>query len=91
MSSSTTVHEKSLTKAELAKYEYTPIYMYTEKDSLNRITVLKEIGKETYLVAGRYSGTTKEDRLYRPLTEEERLEVQKLLKIKSRDSIIIFL
>ena len=83
--------KRALHKADLEKYDYTPTYMYTEKDSLNRITVLKETGKETYLVAGRYAGTTKEDRLYNPLTEEERLEMQKLLKIKSRDSTILFL
>ncbi len=83
--------KRALHKTELSRYDYTPLYLYTEKDSLNRITVLKEIGKETYLVAGRYSGTTQEDRLYNPLTEEERLEVQKLLKIKSRDSVIAFL
>ena len=83
--------KRVLHRTELAKYDYTPLYLYTEKDSLNRITVLKELGKETYLVAGRYAGTTKEDRLYTPLTEEDKAEIQKLLKIKSRDSIIAFL
>jgi len=83
--------KRVLHKTELAKYDYTPLYLYTEKDSLNRITVLKELGKETYLVAGRYARTTKEDRLYTPLTEEDRTEIQKLLKIKSRDSVIVFL
>jgi len=34
-----------LSRDQLSKYEYTPLYMYTEKDSLNRVTVLKEIGK----------------------------------------------
>ncbi len=80
-----------LRKIGLGKIHSTPLYLYTEKDSLNRITILKEIGKETYRVAGRYAGTTKEDRLYTPLTEEDRLEIQKLLKIKSRDSVIVFL
>ena len=44
---------KALAKKDVSKYEYTPTYLYTEKDSLNRITVLRENGKETYLVAGR--------------------------------------
>ncbi len=83
--------KRTLPKKELSKYEYTPLYLYTEKDSLNRITVLKEAGKETYLVAGRYAGTSDEARFYTPLAEEERNEVQKLLKIKSRDSTISFL
>lgn len=83
--------KRTLTKKELSKYEYTPLYLYTEKDSLNRITVLKESGKESYLVAGRYAGVNEESRLYNPLAEEEKNEVQKALKIKSRDSIIIFL
>ena len=83
--------KRVLPKATLSKYDYTPLYLYTEKDSLNRITILKEIGKEIYLVAGRYSGNTAEERLYTPLTEEEQVEIQKLLKIKSRDSTINFL
>ena len=83
--------KKPLPKKELAKYDYIPIYLYTEKDSLNRITVLKETGKESYLVAGRYAGFTDEDRLYTPLTEEERKEVEKMLKIRSKDAIIGFL
>ncbi len=83
--------KRILSRKELPKYEYTPLYLYTEKDSLNRITVLKEAGKETYLVAGRYAGTNDDARLYNPLTEEESNEVQKLLRIKSRDSIISFL
>ena len=83
--------KRVLRKPELSKYEYTPFYLYTEKDSLNRITVLKEVGKESYLVAGRYAATSSGDRLYTPLVEDERVEIQKLLKIKSRDSIIAFL
>ena len=82
---------KTLTKKENSKYEYTPTYFYTEKDSLNRITVLKENGKETYLVAGRYAVVSGEARIYAPLTEEEKAEIQKLLKIKSRDATINFL
>ena len=85
------VEKRTLPKEELSKYEYTPLYLYTEKDSLDRITVLKEAGKETYLVAGRYAGNNAEARLYNPLAEAERSEIQKLLKIKSRDSTISFL
>ncbi len=85
------VEKRTLPKKELGNYEYTPLYLYTEKDSLNRITVLKEAGKETYLVAGRYAGTRDDARLYNPLAEDERNEIQKLLKIKSRDSTISFL
>ncbi len=80
-----------LPKTELTKYEYIPLYFYTEKDALNRITILKEIGKESYLVAGRYTGFTDEARLYNPLIDEERKEVEKLLKIRSKDAIISFL
>ena len=80
-----------LPKKELTKYDNIPVYLYTEKDSLNRITILKEIGKDSYLVAGRYSGFTNEARLYNPLTEEEKKEVEKLLKIRSKDSVINFL
>ena len=83
--------KKALPKKDLAKYEYTPLYLYTEKDSLNRITILKEGGKEAYMVAGRYAGNNAEARLYTPLTEDERAEIQKLLKIKSRDATIVFL
>lgn len=83
--------KKPLSKKELSKYDYIPIYVYTEKDSLNRITVLKETGKESYVVAGRYAGFTDEARLYIPLTEEERKEVEKMLKIRSKDAAISFL
>ncbi len=39
--------KRMLRKIELAKYDYTPLYLYTEKESLNRNTILKKIGKET--------------------------------------------
>ena len=83
--------KKPLPKKELAKYEYTPIYLYTEKDTLNRITVLKEASKESYLVAGRYTGFNDEARLYTLLNEDERKEIEKLLKIRSKDATISFL
>jgi len=82
---------KQLPKKELTKYDYIPVYLYTEKDGLNRITVLKEVGKESYLVAGRYVDFTEDSRLYNPLTEEEMKEVEKTLKIRSKDSTIQFL
>ncbi len=82
---------KPLLKKELSKYEYTPIYLYAERDSLNRITILRETGKESYLVAGRYAGVNEQARLYTPLAEEERKEVEKLLKIRSKDAAITFL
>ena len=83
--------KRPLPKKELSKYESIPLYYYTEKDSLNRITILKEAGKETYLVAGRYASVSDDARLYSPLSEEERGEVEKLLKIRSRDASISFL
>ncbi len=83
--------KRPLARKDLTKYDSIPIYYYTEKDSLNRITVLKEVGKESYLVAGRYAGVNGDARLYNPLSEEERGEVEKLLKIRSRDSSIGFL
>jgi len=83
--------KRLLARRELTKYESIPIYYYTEKDSLNRITVLKEAGKESYLVAGRYVGVNDDARQYSPLSDEERGEVEKLLKIRSRDAAISFL
>ena len=83
--------KNSLPKKELSRYDSTPLYLYTEKDSLNRITVLKETGKESYLVAGRYAGFDADARLYIPLTEEERKEMEKLLRIRSKDATIHFL
>jgi len=83
--------KKQLPKKELTKYDYIPLYLYTEKDALNRVTVLKEVGKESYVVAGRYAGFSDEARLYTPLTEEEKTEVQKQLKIRSKDAAITFL
>src|SRR6266540_1764649 len=73
--------KKRISKLELAKYDTTPLYFYTEKDSLNRVTVLKEIGKEIYLVTGRYSKFENDSRLYTPLTDEEKGEVEKQLQI----------
>ena len=83
--------KKHIKKSDLAKYDATPLYFYTEKDSLNRITVLKEQSKEVYLVAGRYSGYDQESRLYTQMTEEEKKEVEKLLRMGRKDAAINFL
>ena len=83
--------KKQIRKLDLSKYDSTPLYFYTEKDSLNRITVLKEQTRETYLVAGRYSGVDKDSRLYASLTEDEKKEVEKLLRMGRKDALISFL
>ncbi len=83
--------KKRISKQELAKYDTTPLYFYTEKDSLNRVTVLKEMGKEVYLIAGRYTAFEKDSRVYNPLTEEEKGEVEKQLRMGRKDALISFL
>jgi hypothetical protein len=83
--------KKKLPKKEVQKYDPTPLYLYTAKDALNRVTVLKEISRDAYLIAGRYSGTDADHRLYNPLNEEERAEVEKLVRIGHKDSTISFL
>ena len=83
--------KKQILKLELQKFDPTPLYFYTEKDSLNRITVLKELAKEVYVVAGRYAGFNNDARLYSPLTEEEKIEVEKLLRMGRKEASINFL
>ena len=83
--------KKRISKQELGKYDSTPLYFYTEKDSLNRITVLKELGKEIYLVAGRYTKFENDSRVYSPLTDEEKGEVEKQLRMGRKDALISFL
>jgi hypothetical protein len=85
------VDKKKMSLSELKKYDPTPLYLYTEKDGLNRVTVLKELGKEIYLVAGRYSSFQGESRLYNPLTNEEKTEIEKLLRMGRKDALISFL
>jgi hypothetical protein len=85
------VDKKKMSLSDLQKYDPTPLYLYTEKDGLNRVTVLKELGKEIYLVAGRYSSFQGESRLYNPLTNEERTEIEKLLRMGRKDALISFL
>jgi hypothetical protein len=82
---------RHLAKSELAKFDQTPLYFYTEKDGLNRVTVLKEQGKESYLVAGRYALFMDDARLYNPLTDEEKAEVEKLVRMGRKDALISFL
>ena len=85
--------KKRITKLDLAKYEPTPLYFYTEKDGLNRVTVLKEQGKEIYLIAGRYASfeNDSDSRVYSPLTDEEKGEVEKQLRMGRKDALISFL
>ena len=85
------IERNHVRKTDLQKYDSTPMYMYTEKDSLNRITVLKEVGKEVYMVAGRYAGVDHDSRLYAKITDEERAEVEKLLRMGHKNAIINFL
>ncbi len=83
--------KKQIAKLDLQKYDFSPLYFYTEKDSLNRITILKELAKEVYLVAGRYSGASSDARLYTPLSEEEKKEVERLLRMGRKEAAINFL
>src|SRR3989454_7111578 len=80
--------KKRISKLELAKYDTTPLYFYTEKDSLNRVTVLKETGKEIYLIAGRYSGVEGDARIYTPLTDEEKGKIERNLRGSHKDALI---
>ena len=82
---------KRIPKSDIGKFEPTPLYFYTEKDGLNRVTVLKEHWKETYLIAGRYSSFANDARLYSPLTEEEKVEVEKLVRTGRKDASVSFL
>ena len=70
---------------ELAKYDSTPLYYYTEKDLLNRVTVLKEQGKEIYLIAGRYTRFENDSRLYNQLTDDEKGQIEKQLRRSGRE------
>jgi len=80
--------KKRIPKPDLSKYDQSPLYMYTEKDSLNRVTVLKETAKEIYLIAGRYSGVEGDARLYTPLTDEEKGEIERNLRGSHKDALI---
>jgi hypothetical protein len=85
------IEKKQLSKKDIQKFDPTPLYLYTAKDSLNRVTVLKELNKDAYLIAGRYFGYSNDHRLYTPLSEEESKEVEKLVRIGRKDATISFL
>lgn len=85
------IAKKSISISDLKKYDPTPVYLYTEKDGLNRVTVLKELGKEIYLIAGRYATVQKDSRLYTQLTDEEKTEIEKLLRLGRKDAVVSFL
>ena len=80
--------KKRIPKPDLSKYDPTPLYLYTEKDNLNRVTVLKETAKDIYLIAGRYSGVEGDARLYTPLTDEEKGEIERYLRASHKDALI---
>jgi hypothetical protein len=80
--------KKRIPKPDLSKYDPSPLYLYTEKDSLNRVTVLKETAKDIYLIAGRYSGVEGDARLYTPLTDEEKGEIERNLRGSHKDALI---
>jgi len=80
--------KKRIAKPDLSKYDSTPLYLYTEKDSLNRVTVLKETAKDIYLIAGRYFGVEGDARLYTPLTDEEKGEIERYLRASHKDALI---
>jgi hypothetical protein len=82
---------KLLPKTDISKYDSIPMYMYTEKDGLNRVTVLKETSKENYLVAGRYATSGPEGRFYNPLSDEERAEIERMLRGSRKEAAINFL
>ena len=82
---------KLLPKIDIKKYDSIPMYMYTEKDGLNRVTVLKETSKENYLVAGRYATSGPEGRFYNPLSDEERAEIERMLRGSRKEAAINFL
>ena len=82
---------KLLPRTDISKYDSIPMYMYTEKDGLNRVTVLKETSKENYLVAGRYATSGPEGRFYNPLSDEERAEIERMLRGSRKEAGINFL
>lgn len=83
--------KKRISKLELAKYDSTPLYYYTEKNLLDRVTVLKEQGKEIYLVAGRYTRFENDSRVYNQLTDDEKGQIEKQLRMGRKDALISFL
>jgi hypothetical protein len=85
------LEKKQLSIKDVQKFDPNPLYLYTAKDALNRVTVLKEANRDAYLIAGRYSGADKDHRLYTPLSEEDAKEIEKLVRIGRKDATITFL
>src|SRR2546428_13845553 len=84
------IEKKQLSKKDVQKFDPSPLYLYTAKDALNPVTVLKEANKDVYLIAGRYSGHDKDNRLYTPLNEEASKEIEKLVRIGRKDATTRF-
>src|SRR2546429_1106877 len=82
---------KLLPRTDITKYDSIPMYMYTEKDGLNRVTVLKETSKEIYLVAGRYGTSGPEGGFYNPFTDEGRGGIERVLWGSRKKAAINFL
>src|SRR5260370_31353672 len=80
------LEKKQLSIKDIQKFDATPLYLYTAKDALNRVTVLKEANKDADLIAGRYSSSTGDHRLYTPLNEEKSKEIEKLVLSGSKDA-----
>jgi hypothetical protein len=85
------LEKKQLSMKDVQKFDPSPLYLYTAKDALNRVTVLKEANRDAYLIAGRYSGSDKDYRLYTPLNEEDAKEIEKLVRTGRKDATITFL
>jgi hypothetical protein len=85
------LEKKQLSMKDVQKFDPSPLYLYTAKDALNRVTVLKEANRDAYLIAGRYSGSDKDHRLYTPLNEEDAKEIEKLVRMGRKDATITFL
>ena len=80
--------KKRIPKPDLSKYDQSPLYMYTEKDSLNRVTVLKETAKDISPIGvGCWGGKGKKP-LHTPLTDEEKGEIERNLRGSHKDALI---
>src|SRR3989441_9658873 len=44
------IEKKQLSMKDIQKFDPTPLYLYTARDALNRVTVLKEANKDAYLI-----------------------------------------
>src|SRR5439155_37269 len=57
------IEKKHLSKKDVQKFDPSPLYLYTAKDALNRVTVLKEANKDAYLIPGRF-GERRVEKIY---------------------------